>query len=99
MQITCERSKICPQKFKRISSILTSLLVLCSEYAYDPFTKTNHNNACTLWVHGSKKICWEPREGCDSHMKMMEYSPPRLELIMDYAWNQYNRRGITADCQ
>ena len=38
-------------------------------------------------------------EGGDSHMKMMEYSPPRLELIMDYAWNQYNRRGITVDCR
>ena len=32
-------------------------------------------------------------------MKMMEYSPPHLELIMDYAWNQYNRRGITVNCQ
>ena len=32
-----------------------------------------------------KEICWEPREGCDSHMKMMEYLPPHLELIMDYA--------------
>ena len=62
--------------------------------------KTNPNNACTLWIHGSKKICWEPREGCDSHMKMMEYSPPRLELIMDYAsGSQYNRRGITMDCR
>ena len=85
---------------KRISSILTILLVLCGEYAaYVPFTETNPNNACTLWIHGSKKICWEPREGCDSHMKMMEYSPPRLELIMDYACSQYNRRGITVDCR
>ena len=39
------------------------------------------------------------REGGDSHVKMMEYSPPRLELIMDYAWNQYNRRGISVDCR
>ena len=61
--------------------------------------KTNPNNACTLWIHGSKKICWEPREGCDSRMKMMEYSPPRLQLIMDYACSQYNRRGITVDCR
>ena len=39
------------------------------------------------------------REGGDSHVKMMEYSPPRLELTMDYAWNQYNRRGISVDCR
>ena len=26
-------------------------------------------------------------------MKMMKYLPRRLELIMDYAWNQYNPRG------
>ena len=32
-------------------------------------------------------------------MNMMEYLSPRLELIMDYAWNQYNRRGITVDCR
>ena len=32
-------------------------------------------------------------------MKMMKYLPRRLELIMDYAWNQYNPRGITVDCR
>ena len=52
---------------------------------------------CTDALRICQKFC--RREGGDSHMKMMEYSPPRLELIMDYAWNQYNRRGITVDCR
>ena len=52
---------------------------------------------CTDALRICQKFC--RREGGDSHMKMMKYLPRRLELIMDYAWNQYNRRGITVDCR
>ena len=50
--------------------------------------KTNHKNACTVYVQGSKEICWGPREEGDSHMKMDGIFVASLRI--DHDGNQYD---------
>lgn len=71
MQIAWQRSKICPQKFK-MNLKHSSFLLLCNECVlYILYAKTNHKNACTVYVHGSK-IYWEPREGGASGTRILK---------------------------
>ena len=41
-----------------------------------------------MYVHGSKKIYWEPWEGGDSHMKVDEIFVASLRI--DHDGNQYD---------
>ena len=55
---------------------------------YIPFAKTNHKNLCIVYVHGSKKIYWEPGEGGDFHMKVDEIFVASLRI--DHDGNHYD---------